>query len=295
VGEQVVSRARNLAHLPVTAAAWRDGVLSSGQVEAIAAHLDPDTLDLFADHERAIVPTLMGLPVPDVAAAMAAWRECATAHRDPKPEPSSALYLSPMLGGRWRLDANLDPETGELMATALRLAHSPDVDSEPARSPATRRAHALADICRHFLDHQQTRRAGRHRPHLNLILDLDRYQTLPAAGAASVNGTHLDHTTTDRPLCDTAIHRGLTHGPSAILDYGTATRTIPAPLYRRARGNRGNRAGRRHACRFLDLVHQAVEPKHAGDLFVGVVPVGIDHNALIRGRHLERLRFARPR
>ena len=65
-------------------------------------------------------------------------------------------------------------------------------------------------------------------------------------------------------------------------------------LNRRARGNRGNRAGRRHACRFLDLVHQAVEPKHAGDLFVGVVPVGIDHNALIRGRHLERLRFARP-
>src|SRR4029450_5970100 len=42
----MVSRARKLAHLPVTAAAWRDGVLSSGQVDAIAAHLDPDTLDL---------------------------------------------------------------------------------------------------------------------------------------------------------------------------------------------------------------------------------------------------------
>ena len=38
-----VARARKLAHLPVTAAAWRDGALSSGQVEAIAANLDPDT------------------------------------------------------------------------------------------------------------------------------------------------------------------------------------------------------------------------------------------------------------
>jgi hypothetical protein len=28
-----------------------------------------------------------------------------------------------------------------------------------------------------------------------------------------------------------AIHRVLTHGRSAILDYGTTTRTIPAPLY----------------------------------------------------------------
>jgi hypothetical protein len=226
-----VSRARKLTHLPVTAAAWRDGVLSSGQVDAIAAHLDPDTLDLFAHHETELVPTLTGLPVPDVAAAMAAWREYATADRDPKPEPPQALHLSATLAGRWRLDGDLGPETGELLATALRLAHSPDVDSEPDRSPATRRADALADICRHFLDHQQTRRAGRHRPHLNLILDLDRYQALRSAGAASVDGARLDGTTTDRLLCDAAIHRVLTHGRSAILDYGTATRTIPAPLY----------------------------------------------------------------
>src|SRR4029453_9908457 len=47
----MVSRARQLAPLPVPAAAWRDGVLSSGQVGAIPAPLDPDPLDLFADHE----------------------------------------------------------------------------------------------------------------------------------------------------------------------------------------------------------------------------------------------------
>jgi hypothetical protein len=226
-----VSRARKLAHLPVTAAAWRDGTLSSGQVEAIAAHLDPDTVGLFADHETDMVPTLVGLSLPDVAAAMGAWRECATSDRDPKPEPSQALHLSRTLGGRWRLDANLGPETGELLTTALRLAQTPDTNGEPARTPATRRADALADICRHFLDHQQTRRAGRHRPHLNLVLDLDRYRALRSAGAASVNGTRLDRTTTDRLLCDTAIHRVLSHGRPAILDYGTTTRTIPAPLY----------------------------------------------------------------
>jgi hypothetical protein len=226
-----VSRACKLARLPVTMRAWLDGVLSSGQVEAIAVNLDPDTIDLFADHEAAMVPTLVDLPVRDVVAAMQAWRECATAHRDPKPEPAQALYLSRTLAGRWRLDANLGPEAGELLATALRLAQSHDVEGEPARSVATRRADALGDICRHFLDHQHTHRGGRHRPHLNLTLDIDRYRTLRTTGAASVDGTHLDRTSTDRLLCDAALHRVLSHARSAILDYGTATRTIPAPLY----------------------------------------------------------------
>jgi hypothetical protein len=226
-----VARARKLARLPVTTAAWRDGRLSSGQVEAIAVNLDPDTVGLFADHETELVPTLVELSVRDVATAMAAWRQCATSDRDPKPEPPQALHLSSTLAGRWRLDANLNPETGDLLATALRLAQNPDVDGEPARTPAGRRADALGDICRHFLDHQHTRRGGRHRPHLNLILDLDRYQALRTAGAASVNGTLLDRPSTDRLLCDAAVHRVISHGRSAILDYGTTTRTIPAPLY----------------------------------------------------------------
>jgi Domain of unknown function (DUF222)/HNH endonuclease len=158
-----------------------------------------------------------------------AWRECATADRHPKPEPPQGLHLSRTLAGRWRLDANLDPETGELLATALRLAQTPDSDGETARCPATRRADALGDVCRFFLDHQQTRRGGRHRPHINVIVDIDRYRAL--AGAATADGTHLDRTTVERLLCDAALHRVLTHGPSAILDYGRATRTIPAPLF----------------------------------------------------------------
>src|SRR5262245_31412049 len=225
------ARARKLAQLPVTAGAWRDGTLSTGQVDAIAANLDADTVALFADHETAMVPTLVDLSVRDVTTAMAAWRECATANRDPKPEPADTLHLSRTLGGRWRQDANLGPEGGELLATALRLAESPDVDGEAARRAATRRADALADICRHYLDHQHARRGGRHRPHINLVLDIDRYQSLTPAGASTLDGTPLDHKTVDRMLCDAALHRVLVHGRSTILDYGTATRTIPAPLY----------------------------------------------------------------
>ncbi len=225
------SRARKLARLSLTPAAWRDGVLSGGQVEAIAANLDSGSIELFAEHEPAVVPSLVDLSARDVTTAMRAWREAATADRDPKPERPHALHLSRTLNDRWRLDGTLGPETGELLATALRLATTPDDEGQPARSPATRRADALGDICRHFLDHQQTRRGGRHRPHLNVVLDLDRYTTNPTAGATTADGTRLDRATLDRLLCDSALHRVLTAGRSTILDYGTATRTIPAPLF----------------------------------------------------------------
>jgi Domain of unknown function (DUF222)/HNH endonuclease len=226
-----VSRARKLARLPETAAAWRQGVLSSGQIEAITTNLDADTLGQFAAHEAALVPSLVDLSAHDVATAMRAWRECATADRDPRPEPPQGLHLSRTLAHRWRLDANLGAETGELLSTALRLAHTPDADSDITRSPATRRADALADICRFFLDHQQTRRGGRHRPHINLILDIEHFLALSSAGVTTADGTALDRTTAERLLCDAALHRVLTQGRTTILDYGTTTRTIPTPLY----------------------------------------------------------------
>jgi Domain of unknown function (DUF222) len=224
------SRARKLAPLSLSPQAWRDGVLSSGQVDAIAANLDADTLELFAAHEAAVLPCLVDLSPRDVTTAMRAWREAATAGRDPKPERPHALHLSRTLADRWRVDGTLGPETGELLATALRLAQTGDDDGQPTRAPATRRADALGDVCRFFLDNQQTRRGGRHRPHLNVVLDIERYAN-PAAGATTPAGTHLDRASVDRLLCDSALHRVLTAGRSTILDYGTATRTIPAPLF----------------------------------------------------------------
>jgi Domain of unknown function (DUF222) len=225
------ARARKLARLSVTPRAWRDGVLSSGQVEAIAANLDAPTLELFAAHEAAVVPALVDLSPPDVTTAMRAWREAASPDPDPKPERPQVLHLSRTLADRWRTDGTLGPETGELLATALRLAQTPDDEGQPRPLPATRRADALGDICRHFLDHQQTRRGGRHRPHLNLIIDLERHLTHPTAGATTPDGTRLDRPSVDRLLCDAALHRMLTAGRTTILDYGTATHTIPAPLF----------------------------------------------------------------
>jgi hypothetical protein len=220
---------RRVSRLPLTMAMWRDGTLSDGQVEAIAANLDAETVGLFAEHEGEVVPTLVGLTVDGVASAMSHWRALATEDREPVEHPQG-LRLSRGLNNRWALDGTLDAETGQLLTTALRVAKSDDVEGEPPRSPAERRADALADICRHFLDNQGKNRGGRHRPHVNAIIDLDRLLAGHAA-AECPDGTVLSHATITRLLCDCALHRVVTRGGSAILDYGRTTRTIPAPLF----------------------------------------------------------------
>ena len=226
--------ARKLAALPHTGEAWRTGRLSGGHIDAIAANLDRDTVGLFAVHETDLVPALAGLTPAEVGAAMRTWRAHATQDRQPPTEPERALHLSPTLAGRWALDGTLDAETGEIVATALRLAATGDVEGEPARTPAERRADALGDVCRFFLDHQHTRRGGRHRPHLNVIAPLHALTNPPhhhEAVAHTVAGTDLDLPTLLRVGCDCTLHRLVTGDTRGTIDYGRVGRTIPAPLW----------------------------------------------------------------
>jgi hypothetical protein len=224
--------ARRLRQLPVTARAYRDGVLSSGHIQAIVANLTDRTAGLFGDHEADLIPELARLSVPDTAVAMQEWARRAEAVVGDEPEPvlpERSLHLSRILDGRRELSGSFDPEGGAVIATALRLAATRDVDGEPARRPAHRRGDALVDLCRWFLDHQQTRRGGRHRPHLNVIATLDDLER--RGDGRLVDGGVLDAATVQRLVCDAGIHRVVTNGRSAILDYGTTTRTVPAPLF----------------------------------------------------------------
>ncbi len=228
---RTASRAKRLRDLPATAAAWQAGELGSGQVDAIVAALRPSTRHLFAAHETDLLPSLVGLSVADTARAMASWAGHAEAvgDDDEAAEPERALHLSKTLDGTWALDGSLDPEGGSVVATALRLGESSDVEAEPARTPAERRADALVDMCRFFLDHQSHRPGGRHRPHLNVVIDWeDLHANRPGR---VVDGAQLDAAATQALVCDSALHRLVMAGRSAVLDYGTATRTIPAPLW----------------------------------------------------------------
>jgi hypothetical protein len=166
---------RRLVKLPVLASAWREGDVTGGQVRAIAARVPERLLPLFAEHEAAVVPALARLDVVDTARAMTDWSARAEAldadAAGPMDEPKREVRLSRTLGGRWVLDGDIDPEGGALVERALALADSGDFAVPASR----RRADALVDVARFFLDNQTTRRGGRLD---NLVLLCTRHHHL---------------------------------------------------------------------------------------------------------------------
>lgn len=224
-----VRAARLLSRLPATRSAWLGGDLSGGQVRAVVANVATPTTGLFADHEESVVGAVAGLSVTETARAMRHWARCAEAVTDgTAPAERRGLRLSPDLDGGVDVAGRLGAEGGAVVTAAVRLAESPDVDGEPARSSPERRADALVDLCRFYLDHQTARRGGRRRAHLNVVVDVDRLGR--RAGGEVLDGPALDAATVDRLFCDSTLHRVMTAGP-AVLDYGTAVRSVPAPLW----------------------------------------------------------------
>jgi hypothetical protein len=224
------ARARRLDRLPVTAEAWRRGELTGGQVDTIVANVSEATVNLFADHEVEVVPLLVGLSIRGTGRAMGVWKWQATADgHQPVEHGDRAVHLSSTLDGSGALDGTLSPEGYALVKRALELAQGPEVEGEPARTPAQRRHDALVDMSRFFLDHQHTSAGGRHRPHLNVVVDLDDLDS--QRGGQVVDGPRLDGATVARLLCDSALHRVVMAGRSSVLDYGTSTRTIPVNLW----------------------------------------------------------------
>ena len=229
---RVARTAKLLRHLPVTSGAWDDGRLSPGQVEAIVANLTDKTVAMFAEHEADVIPTLLPLPAVDVAVAMRLWRERAEAtleDRD-RPEDVRELHLSRTLDGRRVGRMTYDGEGGNLLDTALRAAETRDVEGDE-RTPARRRADALLDIARHYLDTQTAKRGGRHRPHVNVVITLDQLEHRHGVGRRFDDGGLVPRSTVEALLCDCNVHRVLTDGAGTILDYGRATRTVPVNLY----------------------------------------------------------------
>jgi hypothetical protein len=224
---KLASMGRRLRQLPKTAAAYAAGKLSEGKVEAILAQLNDATVAVFAEHEDDWIPFFESLSVAGCARAMASWRS-GVEGEPPGGEPERELHVSSTLDDRYVVEGTFDAEGGATIATAVRLATTAD-DDGVTRTPAARRGDALVEVCRFFLDHQHHRLGGRHRPHLNVVVDIEALEE--GRGGRIIDGPAIDGTSLSTLLCDSALHRVVTSGRSAILDYGTSTRTIPAPLW----------------------------------------------------------------
>lgn len=223
--------ARRLRTLPATEAAAVDGTLSADQVKILLANVRPHTEPLFREIEEALVPLLAPLSIADtltVARDWAAHAEVVT--EGDLPRETEGAQLSQLPDGTWQLDAHLGAEGGRLVEKAIAATITTDVDGEPVRTASQRRADALVDVCRWFLDHREEPPAVRNRPHLDVTQSIGAWET---GGPAMLSGTTpLSAAAAQRLACDAAMHRVLTVGRSHIIDYGTATRTVSPALFR---------------------------------------------------------------
>jgi hypothetical protein len=192
--------AKWLRKQPVVLAAARSGELSRGQVDAIHTNVPAALAELFAEHAPYVVPKLIGLSVAQTAAEMQQWREMAEAVVEvPEPaEKPNSVSVSSLLDGRGRIVADLDPLLFMLTKKILTELTAP---YDPAISGAERTANAWGALVRFGLDHHETARGRRNRPHAHLVVD-----------AASGLGTYIDgqpvpQSDLEMLLCDSTIQR----------------------------------------------------------------------------------------
>ena len=173
--------ARQTAEMPVTTAAWQKGAISSRHVDALTRVRHGAKADAqFAVFEPVLVDVAREGRPEDVANVGRQWRDALDADldRDGADRRKSADYdrrhlnYSRSIRGLGFINGMFDPEGAALADAALKRAVERTRAKNDLRSPGQLRADAMADIYRHYLDHQSR---GTNRPHLMMAVDPATY------------------------------------------------------------------------------------------------------------------------
>ena len=242
----LVRMARGLASMPRTREAVESGdlSLSSARVLVGAHGAEPEA---FAAAEPLLVEAARIHQVADLGRVAAFWRQAVQRERGIDPDEARfarrRFFASVLLDGMVRVDGDLDPETGEALLSALRAvldtdARAPGADQDP-RTPAQRRADALGEVCRAWLDRSDRPIVAGERPHVTLTVDVATLSDADPTASPQGPVAELDHvgpvasSTARRISCDAALMRVVMAGPSEPLEVGRRTKIV-APALRRA-------------------------------------------------------------
>jgi uncharacterized protein DUF222/HNH endonuclease len=138
-----------------------------------------------------------------------------------------------VISGMVRVDGELDPETGQTVMTALRSLTDPNARTGTAdpRSHDQRRADALGEICRRFLDRGDRPVVAGERPHVVVTVDLKSLKENHGLAELEEAGTVATEVAR-RLSCDGSVSRVVVSGRSEPLDVGRRTPVVSAPLRR---------------------------------------------------------------
>jgi len=230
--------ARAMASMPRSAEASSAGQLSDAAIGMLASARESHP-EAFARTEEALVQAARTLPVSSLWSVIAYWRQAQDMAEAESDEDERfgrrRLHVSPTMGGMVRVDGDLDPEGGQTLLTALRAVMDADAHAHRGlefRTPAQRRADALGEICRAWMDSSDRPAVLGERPHVMVTLDLEALEG--RAGRSELQDVGpVTPETARRLACDARVSRIITDGTSRPLDVGRSTKVIP-PALRRA-------------------------------------------------------------
>jgi hypothetical protein len=235
--------ARGLEEMPATREALDRSDISMSAVKVLVAARQEDP-EAFDRAETQLVEAATIHSMVDLRRIASYWRQ--QAEREAATEGEEALrarrhlHASLSFLGMVRLDGDLDPETGETLLTALQAVLDAEARSGGGddRTPAQRRADALGEICRQWLDRSERPSVAGERPHISVTVDAHTLAEPDGVDGSSWT-SELDHAgpvdahTVKRLACDASVMRVVLSGRSEPMDIGRRTPVVP-PAMRRA-------------------------------------------------------------
>jgi Domain of unknown function (DUF222)/HNH endonuclease len=221
-----------------TAVAMRDGEVSWRHADVVARTLRDVPADRRAEAERALVPpakSLDPLLLKRVGTELLHRLDADRADRAAvRRMERRGLDLAETYEGMVAVSGLLDPVSGATVLAAVEALVAPTRGDEgDERSGAQRRADALTEVCRTFLDSGRAPEAGGVRPHVSVVVDLSVLRREPGCGAGHLSWVGPVTAEQARMLaCDATVSRVVTDGASQVLDVGRATRSIPTAIRR---------------------------------------------------------------
>jgi hypothetical protein len=200
-----------------------------------ARDADPEA---FSGSEHELVEAARIHSTNDLGRVAAYWRQAVEKEHacqdDEKLRARRRLHASVTFLGMVRLDGELDPESGETLLTALQAVMDAEARTggDEVRTPAQRRAEALSEISRQFLDSPDRPNVAGERPHVTLTVDADTLRDGSGETAELDHVGPVDAETARRLACDASITRVVMAGPSEPLDVGRRTPLIPPAMRR---------------------------------------------------------------
>ncbi len=214
---RTATRAARLSGWPEMAEAWRSGSLAGAQIDAAVALVPDRHVERFASVAAETVGILGSLSVLDTRAVVGHWVTCADAAaereaaeagvEDVPPAPERELSASRILDDVLVVNATFDPDSAAYVEKALTAAMRPDSDDE-RRTPAERRADALVEVCRRYLEGLDNPDGNRRQERLTIVADVRVLYRAALRGAGVVTADHLDRFLDARPDLG-AVERGL--------------------------------------------------------------------------------------